>query len=256
MILTNEEFQEELGPCLSFNFPDETFMIYLNYYLACKKADEAQHIYNSMRYFLWNAVKPDALYHDAKLTDPISILWHRHINWQTAALWLNHCGDYMLQMNWLGLKLYSDDKITANNYQAILKKCKHEKVLNELQAKGSTIIFPIISLYLENLEVRKVREWVNTLKHKSLIECTDIEDMFKNRCIGVTINYPNGDSICEGDVMPQLISIEEASRALISVAKTFRNTFNQLISFYNVDNFFNRNEDGAIIMDQIKSPLC
>ncbi len=246
MILTDEEFQKEIGPCMSSDLVNELLMpFHINYYLACQKIDEVQHLYNSMRYFLWNAVKPDNLYYDAKLTDPLSILWHRHLNWQTAALWLNQCGDYLLQIAWLGLGLHKYNKITEETYKAALKECNYNKVIAKLTQKDSKIILPIIENYFRDSS--EVREWVNQLKHRGIIDCEEIEGTLQNRCFSVNLNYGDGQSVCEDDLMPDLVSIEYAISTLVSTINRFQSALNQLIEYFDVNNFFHRNEDGAII---------
>lgn len=250
MVLSAEEYQNQVGSCMSFHFENEFLMtIHMNYYLACKKMDETQHVYNSMRFFLWNAVKPDKLYHDAQLNDPLSILWHRHLNWQTAALWLNQCGDYMLQIVWLGLGLHKYDKITARTYKSALKDCDYNKVTGKLREKESKIILPIIESYYKDSS--KVRKWVNQIKHRGSIECSEIEDKLTNRCFSIEINYDDGSGVCENDLMPELVSIDEATSILSSTIIAFQKAFNELVRYFDTDNFFNKNDDGAIIIPQV-----
>lgn len=250
MVLSAEEFQNQVGSCMSFNFEYELLMtIHMNYYLACKKMDETQHVYNSMLFFLWNAVKPDKLYHDAQLTDPLSILWQRHLNWQTAALWINQCGDYMLQIVWLGLGLHKYEQITAKTYELALKDCNYIKVTGKLREKESKIILPIVESYYE--DSGKVRKWVNQLKHRGIIECNEIEGELKDQCFSIKINYDNGNSVCEKDLMPELVSIGEATSVLIATIINFQKTFNELVRYFDTDNFFNKNVDGAIILPQV-----
>ncbi|MEN6622558.1 MAG: hypothetical protein ABFD50_13525 [Smithella sp.] len=254
MILSAEEFQEQVGACLSSHLADEMLMAFnTKYYLACQKIDEVQHIYNSMRHFLWNAVKPDTLYHDAKIVDPLSILWHRHLNWQTAALWLNQCGDYLLQVVWLGFGLHQYDKITAKTYKKALEGCTRNKTMQVLKEKDSKIILPILEEYF--LGSREVHGWVNQLKHRGNIECEEIEKILRNRCFSVKINYGDGQSVCEDDLMPELVSIEYAVSTLISTLNSFKKAFNQLVEYFSPDNFFSKNEEGAIIVTEpLKNP--
>ena len=51
--------------------------------------------------------------------------------------------------------------------------------------------------------------------------------------------------------MPELVSIDEATSILSSTIIAFQKAFNELVRYFDTDNFCNKNDDGAIIIPQV-----
>lgn len=249
---TKEDFDKLMGPDFlweSVNSRLQVSPITIDYYAGMRKLDELKHLFNSSRYFLWNAYKDDEFYHKEEITDSDTIMWHRGLNWQSSVLWLNHCSDYALQAIWLTLNLHNETKNSGWYKRAIKNRELPLKVPKALKERNSKKLLPLVINY--GKETRLVREWANTLKHSGIIQLEELQ-IFTNDgiffqllkckpgCDGNPRENPDDFYILYGneDIDVESISITNGIIELIRVCNILYQYINLIRDIFAEDKYF------------------
>lgn len=250
--ISSEQFDNLAGSILKLESPTILY-IDVNYYLALKKLDEMAHLFNIARFNLWQACKPNELYHRNKYSDDFSIFWARSTSWQSSVLWFNHCEDYILQAVWLGLNLHKVPQTSKSWFSHALKKCKYDEVIDRLSKDESPrnkgILLTALTSYRAHESVKKLRKWSNTLKHHGLIEISEIENILRKRSeLAEWFGEDGGKIFNLDDLLPELIDLSYGIETTITACNYLKDHASLISNTFSPSNFFQVDKTGAIIV--------
>lgn len=253
--VTSEQFDKFFGSLLKLKRPDILYLD-IDYCLALQKLDEMARFFNISRFNLWQACKLTESYRENGYFDDLSILFSRSIFWQNSIIGFNHCEDYILQSVWLGLNLHKKTKNHKNWCREALKDCKYQSVIKALGEDNSInnkrILLNSIKKYHESSKL--LRERVNNIKHRGLIEFSEIENLLNRRSTLFQYIGKDGEEIFNlDDLLPEVISLNDAIVQTINMCHSLRAHALFVSELFSPYNFFNVNDDGELIITSPKS---
>lgn len=253
--ITSEQFDKSFGSLLKLERPDILYLD-INYFLALQKLDEMAHLFNISRFNLWQACKLTEFYLKSGYSDDLSILSSRSIFWQNSIIGFNHCEDYILQSIWLGLGLHKKLKNHKSWCRDALKECKYNSVVKALDEDKSVnnkgILLNSIKKYRKNSKI--LRERVNTIKHRGLIEFSEIENLLNRRSALFQYKGKDGQEIFNlDDLLPEVISLNDTIKQTIDMCHSLRSHALFVSELFSPYKFFNVNDAGALIITSPKS---
>lgn len=251
-IITEAEFIKKYGSCKDNTRHYEGYITNMRYCLAGEKLNELISIYNTGRSFLINAVNSDDWYNKLRLTDSVSILWHRHTYLLMSALLFNHCLDYFYQILWSFL-----DSVEWKNQKDIkehLKGCsegtikRSVKKLGEYYGEKSIPNYEVIKRTQDVYDsCHKMRnDLVNSLKHRGYIICDNLEPKFINAI------WKNEDEseITSNDYTTRF-SLADEEEIVLDCFEQITPLIDEYVKFLDPTNFF-QEENGNIMIGKIK----
>lgn len=252
-IITEAEFIKKYGFCKDNTRHYEGYITNMRYCLAGEKLNELISIYNTGRSFLINAVNSDDWYNKLRLTDSVSILWHRHTYLLMSALLFNHCLDYFYQILWSFLD--SAEWKNQNDIKKHLKDCNERtikrevKKLSEVYRKSENI--PHYDIIKRTQDVydscHKMRnDLVNNLKHRGYIICDDLEPKF----LDTVWENEDGSEITSNDYTTRF-SLADEEEIVLECFERITPLIDEYVKFLDPTNFF-QEENGNIMIGKIK----
>lgn len=165
-------------------------------------------------------------------------MWLRSQFLQNSILWYNSCEDYFLQVIWFAFDFYSDLK----DYEGEMRKCKFEKIKNKLEnyedsTKAKLLLNSLLN-YREDINVKRIREISNLIKHKQLIKFIGLDNQRTMSINSLDFNSKWID--------PKVIDIDIAINELSLVHNSIVNLGIFLFEFTDFDGMFPMNENGRI----------
>lgn len=226
--MTEQEVIEDIGETLYyFSNPDINFWksgFNINFVIADIKLEEAAYSYNIARHFYIDAELYSSNGKQIKLNEE----FFRMVQLQTSAIWLNNSVDIFLQAEYflkgmyLHLPLNKEKKVykcmTNENYYKI-SKCCGRNIVEEFSNNAK------IKSFINDKNVKDLKNIVNQIKHRGAIYSKNIEDMFPKFSSEICIGKKENPVFSSSAFETQLMSYEALKILVHDNLKLFKDVF-------------------------------
>lgn len=227
----------------------------VGYTIGMNKYTELSHLIASARTALLKSFDKFYQSNDIKWGSPYEAhIWMRSEYLKNSIIWYNSCEDYIYQAIWFAFDMNKQEIDSPEKFEMLLKKVSVKEVkknLKRVDTKNSKQLLSYINDYREHKDVKYMREQLaNSLKHRGNISFNEIN-------VSSIMPY---ERVGEGKkikfstewIQPRVIDIDETIELMSRIHNLLITFARNIKTFINFDEMFVKDEDGVIIITEVK----